>query len=153
MLTLPPRVRDAACAKARTAAASFRMKTKSVNSNPIWPPNPPPAVAIAEGADQVPSDNRATIRPEPNLPEPRKPALKTVRIARPCLTCQPRSHLVRDFDRTFAFASTDGGIILSGPKDCRGSTKDARILPAFLHSSNDLSALFQGGLLWCTHFA
>lgn len=37
-------------------------------------------------------------------------------------------------NRTFAFARTDGGIILSGPKDCRGSTKDARILPVFLHS-------------------
>jgi hypothetical protein len=36
--------------------------------------------------------------------------------------------------RTFAFARTDGGMILSGPKDCRGSTKDARILPVFLHS-------------------
>jgi hypothetical protein len=36
--------------------------------------------------------------------------------------------------RTFAFARTDGGMILSGPNDCRGSTKDARILPVFLHS-------------------
>lgn len=35
---------------------------------------------------------------------------------------------------TFAFASTDGGMILSGPNACRGSTKDARILPVFLHS-------------------
>jgi hypothetical protein len=25
-------------------------------------------------------------------------------------------------------------MILSGPKDCRGSTKDAKILPVFLHS-------------------
>lgn len=31
-------------------------------------------------------------------------------------------------------------MILSGPNDCRGSTKDARILPAFLHSPVMLSA-------------
>jgi hypothetical protein len=35
---------------------------------------------------------------------------------------------------TFALARTCGGMILSGPKDCRGSTNDARILPVFLHS-------------------
>jgi hypothetical protein len=35
---------------------------------------------------------------------------------------------------TFAFARICGGIILSGPKACRGSTKDAKIFPAFLHS-------------------
>ena len=35
---------------------------------------------------------------------------------------------------TFAFARISGGMILSGPKACRGSTKDARILAAFLHS-------------------
>ena len=35
---------------------------------------------------------------------------------------------------TFAFPRTDGGMTLSGPNDCRGSTNDARILPAFLHS-------------------
>lgn len=39
------------------------------------------------------------------------------------------------FARTFAFARTDGGMTLSGPKACRGSTKDARILPVFLHSA------------------
>ena len=37
--------------------------------------------------------------------------------------------------RAFAFARTAGGMILSGPNDCRGSTKEARILPAFSHSS------------------
>ena len=67
----------------RTAAASFRMKTKSVSSNPICPPKPPPPVAIAEGADQVPSERRAMTTPEPKRPEPRKPALRTVMIARP----------------------------------------------------------------------
>jgi hypothetical protein len=36
--------------------------------------------------------------------------------------------------RTFALARTDGGMILSGPNACRGSTNDARILPVFLHS-------------------
>jgi hypothetical protein len=35
---------------------------------------------------------------------------------------------------TFAFARICGGMILSGPKACRGSTKDAKIFPAFLHS-------------------
>ena len=68
----------------RTAAASLRMKTKSVSSNPICPPKPPPPVAIAEGADQVPSDKRAMTIPEPKRPEPRNPALSTVMIARPC---------------------------------------------------------------------
>jgi len=81
--TFPPSVRDPAWAKERTAEASLRMKTKSVSSNPICPPNPAPAVAIAEGADQLPSANRATTTPEPNRPDPRKPALKTVMIARP----------------------------------------------------------------------
>lgn len=37
--------------------------------------------------------------------------------------------------RTLAFASTDGGITLSGPKACLGSMKEARILPHFLHSA------------------
>ena len=67
----------------RTAAASFRMKTKSVSSNPICPPKPPPPVAMAEGADQVPSERRAITMPEPKRPEPKKPALRTVMIARP----------------------------------------------------------------------
>jgi hypothetical protein len=46
--------------------------------------------------------------------------------------------------KPFAFERTEGGITLSGPKDCRGSTKlivslvpmggtyEARILPTFL---------------------
>lgn len=36
--------------------------------------------------------------------------------------------------RTLALLRICGGMTLSGPKACRGSTKDARILPAFLHS-------------------
>jgi hypothetical protein len=36
-------------------------------------------------------------------------------------------------------ARTEGGMILSGPKACRGSTNDARILPVFLHSPVGLS--------------
>lgn len=84
MDTLPPRVSEPAWAKVFTAAASLRMKTKSVSSKPIWPPKPAPPVAIAEGADQEPSGRRAMTRPEPNRAEPRKPALITVRIARPC---------------------------------------------------------------------
>lgn len=67
----------------RTAAASFSMKTKSVSSNPICPPKPPPPVAIAEGADQELSERRAITMPEPKRPEPKKPALRTVMIARP----------------------------------------------------------------------
>jgi hypothetical protein len=35
---------------------------------------------------------------------------------------------------TLAFARTDGGMTLSGLKACRGSTKEVRILPHFLHS-------------------
>jgi len=77
-------VREPACEKVRTAAASLRMKTKSVSSKPICPPKPAPPVPIAEGADQVPSESRATTTPLPYRPEPRKPAFKTVRMARPC---------------------------------------------------------------------
>jgi hypothetical protein len=40
-------------------------------------------VPMAVGADQEPSARRATTTPEPNRAVPRKPALKTVRIARP----------------------------------------------------------------------
>lgn len=67
----------------RTADASFRMKTKSVSSKPICPPKPPPIVPMAEGADHDPSARRATTTPEPKRAVPRKPALKTVRIASP----------------------------------------------------------------------
>lgn len=81
--TFPPRVKEPAVEKVLTAAASLRMKTKSVSSKPICPPKPAPPVAIAEGADQEPSGRRATTRPEPKRAEPRKPALMTVRIARP----------------------------------------------------------------------
>jgi hypothetical protein len=42
---------------------------------------------------------------------------------------------------TFAFARTDGGITLSGPKACRGSTNDVKILPHFLHSAEYVSYL------------
>ena len=36
---------------------------------------------------------------------------------------------------TLAFARTDGGMTLSGLKACRGSMKEVRILPHFLHSA------------------
>lgn len=39
------------------------------------------------------------------------------------------------FEFTLACCRTAGGMTLSGPKDCRGSTKAARILPHFLHSA------------------
>ena len=36
---------------------------------------------------------------------------------------------------TLAFARTDGGMTFSGPKAWRGSIKEARIFPHFLHSA------------------
>jgi hypothetical protein len=97
ILTFPPSVMEACCANDRTAAASLRMKTKSVSSKPICPPKPPPAVPIADGADHVPSLRRATTIPEPKRPDPRKPALKTVSTARPY-----RQSVCRYGDRAFA---------------------------------------------------
>jgi hypothetical protein len=117
METFPPRVSEPTCANVFTALASLRMKTKSVSSKPICPPKPPPTVPIAEGADQDPSASLATTTPLPKRPLPRKPALKTVRMARP-----------------LAFARICGGMTLSGPKACLGSTKEARMRPHFLHS-------------------
>jgi hypothetical protein len=96
--------------------------TKSVNSAPIWPPNPAPAVAIADGADQDPSPFLATTNPDPTLPENKKPALSTVIIANP-----------------LALERTEGGIILSGPKLCLGSTNEAKILEALRHSLRRLA--------------
>jgi hypothetical protein len=118
MDTFPPSVREPAWLKVLTALASLRMKTKSVSSKPIWPPKPAPPVAMAVGALQLPSGRRAMTRPEPKRAEPRKPALMTVRMARP-----------------LALARTEGGMTFSGLKAWRGSTKEARILPHFLHSA------------------
>ena len=84
--TLPPKVSEPACANVLTALASLRMKTKSVSSKPICPPKPPPIVPMAEGADHEPSASLATTMPEPKRAVPRKPALKTVRMARPCVS-------------------------------------------------------------------
>ncbi len=36
---------------------------------------------------------------------------------------------------TLALARTDGGMTFSGANACRGSTKEDRILPHFLHSA------------------
>ncbi len=80
-----PRVRDPTCEKERTAAGSLRMNTKSVISSPICPPTPPPKVAMADGADQVPSPRRATTTPDPPRAEPMKPNFAIVRMARPWL--------------------------------------------------------------------
>jgi hypothetical protein len=55
--------------------------------------------------------------PLPNLPDPRKPTLKTLSMARPA-----------------ALARICGGMILSGPNACRGSMNEARMRPHFLHS-------------------
>jgi hypothetical protein len=66
----------------------------------LCPPKPAPTVPMAEGADHEPSARRATTTPEPNRAVPRKPALKTERIARPyawldahALTLALSSHL------------------------------------------------------------
>ena len=74
---------EPACEGADGGGVVERMKTKSVISTPIWPPKPPPTVAMAEGADQVPSGRRAMMRPRAERAEPRKPALMTVMMARP----------------------------------------------------------------------
>lgn len=92
------------------------MKTKSVNSIPTIPPAPAPAMAMADGADQVPSFNLATITPEPALPENRKPAFKIVMIANP-----------------LALFKTSGGMTWSAPKTWFGLTKLAKIFAAFLY--------------------
>ena len=43
---------------------------------------------MADGGDQLPSSRRATITPDPNRPEPKKPALKTVQIISPYAVSQ-----------------------------------------------------------------
>ena len=79
----PPIVRLPICENVQTARASFRMKTKSVSSTPMSPPNPTPPVTMAEGADQLPLSSRAIITPDPNRMDPRNPALVAVKIMRP----------------------------------------------------------------------
>jgi hypothetical protein len=79
---------------------------------------------IAEGADHArlvflgdvqPSGRRAMTRPEPTRPEKRKPAyIRTIKGGDTFKTVTIHNPL--------AFDKTDGGIILSGPNDCRGST-------------------------------
>lgn len=73
---------------------------------------------MALGALQVPSGRRATTRPLPKRPDPTKPALRTVMMARP-----------------LALARMEGGMTFSGPKAWRGLIKDVRILLHFLHSA------------------
>lgn len=50
-----------------------------------------------------------------------------------------------DSTRTFAFARIWGGMILSGPNACRGSTKEAKTLPHFLHSPSTVLAKSSSG--------
>lgn len=64
----------------------LRTMRKSVTSAPAWPPKPKPAVPIALGADQSPFGSLAMTRPEPARAESRKPALATVKMAKP-LAC------------------------------------------------------------------
>lgn len=101
---LPPRVTFPPVAKDLTAMLLFNTTTKSVISAPICPPKPMPPVPMAEGADQDPSSRRATTIPEPALPEKRKPALTTVKMARP-----------------FALDKMSAGMILSTPLAAIGS--------------------------------
>ncbi|KAH3686961.1 hypothetical protein WICPIJ_002059 [Wickerhamomyces pijperi] len=113
--TFPPKVMDPAWANELTASLVFKINTKSVNSNPICPPAPAPAVTMAEGGDHDPSGNLATMTPDPALPENKNPAFKTVITASP-----------------LAFWSTSGGITWSWPSIWLGLMKLARILAAFL---------------------
>lgn len=57
----------------------LRIMTKSVISPPICAPQPTPAVAMADGADQRPSGRRATTSPVPTRPVNTNPTLITVR--------------------------------------------------------------------------
>lgn len=79
MVTFPPRE------NARTASSLLRTMTKSVISAPIWRPQPTPPVAMQDGADHEPSGKRDMTRPEPAFPEKTKPALRTWKMARPCV--------------------------------------------------------------------
>jgi hypothetical protein len=131
----------------RTAAASLRMKTKSVSSKPICPPKPAPPVPMADGALHVPSASLATTTPLPYRADPRNPALMTVRIARPYAHgyLYPGDDASQvpapgEVEHTFALDNTAGGMILSGPKDCRGSMNEDKILLHLLHSAISASA-------------
>jgi hypothetical protein len=77
IVTFPPNER------ALTASSLLSTITKSVISAPIWRPHPIPPVAMQEGADQDPSGSRAMTMPEPAIPENTKPALTTLKMARP----------------------------------------------------------------------
>lgn len=78
-----PTVRAPAREKVSTALSVFRTRRKSVSSKPRWVPAPSPPVAMADGADQLPSGNRATINPEPNLIEANAPRVKTEKTTNP----------------------------------------------------------------------
>lgn len=75
---------------------------------------------MADGADHSPFGNRATITPEPALPEKRKPAFKTVMMAKP-----------------LAFFKIFGGIISSGPANWFGLINEARTFAAFLEKKKE----------------
>lgn len=70
-------------ANARTASSLLRTTTNSDRSAPAWRPNPTPPVPMHEGADQDPSGKRAMTTPDPTLALQTKPALTTVKMARP----------------------------------------------------------------------
>lgn len=82
-LRLDPTVKFPFWLKASTASCVFNTMMKSVISPPIWAPNPIDAVAIADGADQEPSPSLAITTPVPALPDHRKPAFITYKMANP----------------------------------------------------------------------
>lgn len=90
-------------------------------------------MAMADGADQLPSGRRATISPEPKRIEPRNPSLSAVNTAIPWhgVSHDHLGHSSR-MSLTLAPANILRGIspsILSF-----GLMKDSRIAAAFLHS-------------------
>ena len=127
-LRLPPIVKLPARPNDRTASSLFMTTTNSVMSAPAWKPNPTPPVIIQLGADHEPSGKRAVTTPLPALPLHTKPALTTVKMARPR-----------------AFCSTALGIELSADSGLCGSARNPwRILAARSHSLGRLGQICIG---------
>lgn len=90
---------------------------------------------MADGADQLPSERRATISPEPKRTEPRNPTLNAVNIAIPWnrvshvrLGCCFLVVLCLTFAPANIFLGISPSILSFG------LMKDSRIAAAFLHS-------------------
>mmetsp|Transcript_29096 Transcript_29096/g.86950 ORF Transcript_29096/g.86950 Transcript_29096/m.86950 type:complete len:224 (-) Transcript_29096:382-1053(-) len=80
--TWPPRLNAPPPLKQRSASSSFKTMRKSATCAPIWKPKDAPMVPMAEGADHE-SASRATTQPVPKRADTAKPALVTLRNARP----------------------------------------------------------------------